>query len=153
MKYEKECTRCSAAFVGKGPAAKYCHECVVIRKAEVKEQQRVYVAAKRAELGLIKKPGSGKGGNPLMGKDHQNYKHGMYVFETLRHRIREEIRCCERCGKDLINVKPYNWCVHHKDHNHWNHIRTNLELLCRSCHAIEHEVGGWEHVNGATTRA
>ena len=45
---------------------------------------------------------------------------------------------CERCGKDLEDATRWKWCVHHKDHDHSNHELSNLELLCKRCHQLEH---------------
>ena len=40
---------------------------------------------------------------------------------------------CERCFQE------YSLLVHHKDRNRQNNEDSNLEVLCMSCHAIEHE--------------
>ena len=149
--FSKKCSVCGVDFIGKGPAAKLCPTHAEESRQKLKERNRNRIAEARASSGKIKKPGVGKGGNPYIGKDHPSYKHGLYTFETLRYRIKQEVRHCERCGVDLQDAKPYSWAVHHKDHNHWNHVRENLELLCKRCHQIEHEC----HANfakGATTR-
>ena len=138
--FQKACKVCGASFIGTGPASKLCPLHKEERLQQIKDATRERIAASRAASGKIKNPGVGKGGNPLTGEANPSYVHGKYVFETLRHEIRQEVHSCERCSKDLINVPPRNWCVHHKDHNHWNHDRANLELLCRRCHAVEHEV-------------
>ena len=148
--FNKVCKDCGQQFIGKGPAAMYCEEHRQAAADRQREKNRIRVAETRARTGAIKKPGSGKGGNPYRGASHPSYKHGMYIFERLRKEVRHEMKNCERCGKDLINVGPSQWCVHHRDHNHWNHTRTNLELLCRRCHAIEHECH-LAFTKGATT--
>jgi len=83
------------------------------------------------------------------GAGHWNYKDGSYTYETVRSEIREAVRYCERCAADLINAKPHGWCVHHRDHNHFNNERSNLELLCKRCHQVEHEC--WRAFESATT--
>ena len=40
---------------------------------------------------------------------------------------------CERCGV------PDARDVHHRDGNHLNNLRENLERICRSCHIREHQ--------------
>ena len=152
MGYSKRCKICDCAFVGKGPAAMYCE----VHQQQAKQIQRrknaLRVAKLRAERGDIKQPGAGKGGNPLTGADHQNYRHGWYMADTLRVRKKAECRYCERCHLDLLDVSRWHWVVHHKDHNHFNNDYSNLELLCKRCHQIEHEC----HLafdKGATTRA
>ena len=151
--FEKKCKRCNESFEGSGPAALYCNGCKTQRALELKEQNRLRVAVARAASGKIQKSGVGKGGNPFRGEVHPTYKHGRYTFERIRYEVREEMKYCERCDKDLINVtKSRQWVVHHKDHDHWNHIRSNLELLCRKCHADEHGHYG-RSPKGATTRA
>lgn len=151
--FEKNCRKCSSSFTGSGPAALYCSACLQIIRLERNEKSRIRMAIERASSGKIKKPGSGKGGNPYKGEPHPSYVHGKYTFERIRYEVRNEIKFCERCSKDLINVdKPRQWVVHHKNHDHWDHVRDNLELLCRKCHADEHGHYG-RQPKGATTRA
>jgi hypothetical protein len=83
------------------------------------------------------------------GENHWNYKDGSYTYETIRGELRQEIRYCERCDKDLLEAKHHNWVIHHRDHNHFNNERSNLELLCKSCHQIEHDCV--KNFEGATT--
>ena len=128
--YNKVCKICGCAFTSEARPTQFCAECKIVRDKE---------NILRNSLKRAKKPGVGKGGNPLKGESNPMYKHGMYVFETLRTEIKEERRFCERCDKDLVDATHYMWVVHHKDHNHWNHELTNLELLCKRCHQVEHE--------------
>lgn len=137
--YNKICTMCNKEFTATGPAGKYCPACQEIRVVQIREEQRIRVAAERAASGKIKYPGVGKGGAPHSGKLNPMYKHGLYVFETLRNEIKESVRYCERCRKDLLEATQHMWVVHHKDHDHWNHVASNLELLCKRCHQVEHE--------------
>lgn len=73
------------------------------------------------------------------GESHWNYKHGKYIFETLSKEIKKTIGFCERCTKDLREATHYLWAVHHKNHDHFDHRKDNLELLCKRCHQIEHD--------------
>lgn len=43
---------------------------------------------------------------------------------------------CERCG--FVAVHPAQLDVHHKDLNHSNNEKENLETLCANCHRLEH---------------
>lgn len=71
--------------------------------------------------------------------EDSQYKNGIGFFLRMRSVIKEERRFCERCGKDLKGVGRYLWAVHHKDHNHYNNILENFELLCKGCHQKEHQ--------------
>lgn len=147
--YEKQCRICGCDFIGTGPAALFCEEHRAEKKAFWKEHNRKYVAETRAASGQIKKPGVGKGGNPNLLHKNPNYKHGFYVAERQRHEVKQR-GDCERCGKDLRYANRWSWCVHHKDHNHSNHDYSNLELLCKRCHQVEHECHK-AFTKGATT--
>ena len=83
------------------------------------------------------------------GEAHWNYKDGSYTYETIRQEIKQQKGECERCALDLSEATHYEWVVHHKDHDHYNNRRDNLELLCKRCHQIEHEC--WKAFEGATT--
>ncbi len=83
------------------------------------------------------------------GESHWNYKDGDYTYETIRTEIRETHRYCGVCSKDLRTATRWKWVIHHKDHNHFNNDIDNLQLLCKSCHAKEHEVNS--NFEGATT--
>lgn len=76
--------------------------------------------------------------NHYRGKDNPQYKNGVGFFSRKREEIKERIGKCERCGKDLTYASHYEWCVHHKDHNHFNNSEDNYELLCKRCHQLEH---------------
>jgi hypothetical protein len=131
--YTKVCN-CGTEFTSTGPAARYCEECRDIRKDEVRKQNRERNARARRANGC--KIGRGA---PL-GELHPNYKHGFYVSQTQTRKYRDKVRYCERCSIDTWELSRWHWVTHHKDHNHSNHSESNLELLCKACHATEHEI-------------
>lgn len=148
--FSKVCITCGCSFIGTGPAARYCPEHQEQNRLRVLREQRERVARVRASTGQIKKPGVGKGGNPHKKEQHPSYRHGFYVAQRQSAEVKARQRYCERCSTDLLNVSRWQWCVHHKDHNHCNHDDTNLELLCKRCHQIEHECH-LAFTKGATT--
>lgn len=128
----KICTKCETEYEPRGPAQKYCADCQEIRKIEVRKQRRECAERKRRERGC--KVGRGA----PRGESHPNYKHGLYVAQTQAPELLARVRYCERCDKDLSEVTKWEWCMHHKDHDHSNHDESNLELLCKRCHQLEH---------------
>ena len=49
--------------------------------------------------------------------EDSQYKNGIGFFRREGSKLKETVRYCERCGKDLKNAGRYSWVVHHKDHN------------------------------------
>lgn len=73
-----------------------------------------------------------KKGYDQKGENNNAYKNGIGTYSEKGF---EELgRMCNRCGSEE------NLCVHHKDENRQNNELTNLEVLCRSCHAKEHQL-------------
>jgi 5-methylcytosine-specific restriction endonuclease McrA len=57
-------------------------------------------------------------------------------FERLRKRvIYEQDEKCNSCGIDEWMSKPISLELEHKDGNHHNNLRDNLEALCPNCHS------------------
>ena len=57
-------------------------------------------------------------------------------FERLRKRvIYEQDGRCNSCGIDSWMDKPISLELEHKDGNHFNDLRENLEALCPNCHS------------------
>lgn len=83
--------------------------------------------------------GVGKGGANAKGTEDSQYKNGIGLFLSVVSTIREEVRFCERCDKDLLYVGIGEWATHHRDHDRSNNVRENFELLCKRCHQLEHE--------------
>lgn len=130
---EKTCITCETTYTPTSRAQLYCTECKVLRAEEIRLRKKKYAELKRREKGC-------KVGQGALGADkHPNYKHGLYVSQTQTRRILESRKNCERCGKYLLGLTQWEWCTHHIDHNHANHAESNLELLCKRCHQIEHK--------------
>jgi len=128
---------CGTMFTPTGPSAKYCKSCAENLRAE---SSRRRTQNYKIRHNLIEKPGVGSGGNQGSGCDHHSYTTGIGCdFQDRRREIKEDRRYCERCDKDLRDAGRYFWCVHHIDHDRTNNSDSNLELLCKRCHQIEHE--------------
>lgn len=137
MKYQdKSCEICTTTFTPKGPSSKYCSSCALERK---REAGRRGTNKYRLVHGLIKNPGVGSGNSQGKGEEHHSYKNGISSFIRKRRDIKNIIRYCERCNKDLSKVNRWGWVIHHKDHNRKNNVDSNFELLCKRCHQIEHD--------------
>lgn len=128
---------CTNSFVPSGPASKFCDNCALERR---RLSSCTRTANYRVRNNLIKKPGVGKGGNNAKGIEDSQYSTGIASFQTIkRSTLKEKISECQRCHTDLSNAGRYEWCVHHIDHSRSNNDYSNLELLCKRCHQIEHE--------------
>lgn len=128
----KPCKVCGAEFTPHSPCAFYCDACriEVLRKNSVRRSRE-----RRLRRGI--KP-VGKGGATQSGPGNPMWIDGRGIFSRMRKIVRSEVSHCERCGKDLTEASRYHWCVHHIDHNRSNNTRENLQMLCKSCHQIEH---------------
>lgn len=136
--YQKRCKTCGCDFLGKGPAARYCSACALEAAEAQKIKNRERTQAYRIKHGLVRNPGVGSGNAQGKGPASPYYKHGWYVADRLRPVVKAR-RYCERCEEDLSSASRWHWVVHHRDHNHYNNVIENLELLCKRCHQIEHE--------------
>ena len=57
--------------------------------------------------------------------------------ENKRRRVFEEQKfCCIKCGISEWFSKPISLELEHKDGNHHNNKRENLEMLCPNCHSL-----------------
>ena len=100
---------------------------------EKRKYQREYMRKYRNSTGC------GSGGNQN-GTDNHNWKDGNRAFGLrMAPKYFKQVRYCERCDKDLLNSKPAERAVHHKDHDRSNNVESNFELLCKRCHQIEHK--------------
>ena len=58
-------------------------------------------------------------------------------FERLRKRvIYEQNECCNRCKRNKWFGEKLTLELEHKDGNHGNNERDNLEVLCPNCHSL-----------------
>jgi hypothetical protein len=137
----KACQCCSVEFVPTGRAQKYCVNCSIQVKRQIRN---LWFSNKRRAEG--KKIGSGS----VKGEGASFYKHGKSVFDRYARERKAELNTCEECAKDLTSVSRWSWVGHHKDHNPFNNTYSNLKILCKRCHQIEHKC--WENFfEGATT--
>lgn len=132
----KACKVCGKTFQPYAPCNLYCPECIPVKIAIKKQKQRE--GQMRRQLKQGRPVGCGRGGNTKKGKEDSSYKYGYSFFRRTSKQMKEEVRYCERCGKDLLNADRYHWCVHHIDHNRYNNVRENYMLLCKRSHQLEH---------------
>lgn len=109
---------------------------------DANERARRYRARKRGESVPLIKPGPKPGYQQSLahaakrarwGPEHHAWK-GKAVSDRIgRKRALRRFRLgpCERCGARGFDR-------HHKDRNPVNNARSNVEILCRRCHAREH---------------
>ena len=138
MYKDKTCKICKTEFTPKAPATLYCDNCAT--PSLTKEYKRKAIMLYRMRQGGHE-IGVGSGNHSLnRGKTSPTYKNGIKAFYAHGKRIKEIVGLCARCGVDIKNVKPSGWATHHKDHNKDNNdVTTNLEVLCKRCHQVEHE--------------
>lgn len=130
MTKPKTCQKCDSLYKPRGPAQKYCSTC----GPQVKRQVRnLWFNFRRREQGI--KIGSGS----VKGEEASGYRHGKSVFDRFAKERKEALQHCEECNKDLSVVSRWGWVGHHIDHNQLNNIYSNLKILCKRCHQIEHE--------------
>ena len=139
---ERPCLDCGTLYQPTGPAAKYCKSCASKRKKAGREREK----AKR-------RTGVGSGNAPSnRGKTHPMYRTGIGMYKKIRDaKFEQQGFKCNRCEKqaDMSNFNPHEWCGHHIDHDRTNNEPDNIEVICKSCHQIEHEC--WKAFEGATT--
>lgn len=128
---EKACENCGKTFLTKGPASKYCESCgPIIHKRKFKESHDKYRRRKGVKVGV------GSGNNQGYGETHHSFKDGIALYQRIVKDNKEPF--CERCHISINYSDSYSWCCHHRDHNRQNNNLSNLELLCKRCHQIEH---------------
>jgi hypothetical protein len=95
-------------------------------KAKIAAALRQYAASPASHLPSLQRSGP----------DHPNWRGGIKPAYDQRVARAAHGDACERCGSTRYVE------VHHKDENRRNSDPSNLEVLCRSCHARVHEHGG-----------
>lgn len=135
----KNCLNCNTEFVQTGRNHKYCLPCA-------KEKTKQAINKWHWKTGHLN--GLGSGGK--LESENQNYRHGLSVFRRwAKEKLKQLTYCCERCGNSIDASKRGTWAGHHKDHNRSNNVKSNLEVLCKQCHQIEHEC--WRAFQSVTT--
>lgn len=142
----KQCLNCRQVYIPTGSCSKFCS--ISCRDEYNKEHNYEVLQAWRRKQGV--QVGVGKGGATGFGKANPYYKNGIGIFHRQAPIIKQQRRYCEFCGKDLLDVTRYEWCLHHRDHDRTNNDPSNWILLCKSCHQIEHKC--WKAFERATTR-
>lgn len=126
---DKTCAHCGAIYTPTGPNSVFC-----ARKCKRKAR---WLAERRS------RPVGSHGGNH--GRPNWNAHLRTSGIALFQHKLRQEAksrRFCERCSTDLLEATSKEWCAHHRDHDRTNNVASNIELLCKRCHQIEHRC--WE---------
>jgi len=134
--YKPKLCACGVEFTPKGPASLRCSTCAKSSAQDAREKAYFKYAKKR---GINYGAGTGNHNSHHKGKDSKCYSSGTGEYVRARVEMLAELKCCERCNKDLQTVGSFERVIHHRDHNRSNNERINLELLCKRCHQIEHE--------------
>lgn len=119
---EKTCEECGKKFSPSSNRQKWCETC----GREIKHEKHL----RRCSKNYYEKYRHLKGYNQK-GVNNNAYKTGVGIYHRKKLSSMEKIQC-ERCGS--LN----HLVVHHKDRDRYNNSLDNLELLCKSCHSIEH---------------
>ena len=127
------CSECHGEYIPTGPAQRYCGVC---GPRLAKLIARRHIDAYRLKMGV--RVGVGSGNGQPKGKEHPQWKNGVSIFLAYRRTVRQLVRYCERCKKDLLNAQTGEWATHHRDHNPNHNEISNFELLCKRCHQLEH---------------
>jgi len=137
----KSCIQCGAGYTPTGPAAKYCECCAHDNRLASREKERVK-----------RNTGVGSGNSPTnRGITHPMYKNGIGMYKKIRNqKLFEQDTKCARCNTDIQVTNPHMWCGHHIDHDRTNNDPSNIEVVCKRCHQIEHDCAS-AFKKGATT--
>ena len=130
-------------LVTKSDIEKYCTNSLTMSKAAYKAKMHYNTFKRYAKMYNCWNPNqSGKGthkkSNSIPIDEILQGKHPTYQTGKLRNRlIKEGIKTyqCECCGISSWNGKPINLELHHIDGNRFNHVISNLQLLCPNCHS------------------
>lgn len=114
------CPACHVLFQATGPAAKFCKECSEFRQRSL---AKFHARAKRT--------GAGSGGQNMGAATVHNYR-----YRYLTKLYIKQKGLCTSC-KDSFPESVL--LVHHLDEDRNNNVETNLELMCKRCHQVEHE--------------
>jgi hypothetical protein len=141
---ERACNICSSVYLPTGSCSKYCPVCRPIETKRVANE-----GIKRWGFAKGYLNGKGSGSATGKGKDNHMYTYGVANFQQYARERKATIGLCEVCGKDIKHATHYEWVGHHKDHDRTNNDISNLLLICKRCHQIEHTC--WKAFEGVTT--
>lgn len=114
--WSKRCPSCSKVFFTSVRHQKYCSSsCAVKASAAHKIQRKAYIESRDTEK--------------LRSACH-NVSRKVIALLISKGIVKEQCSMCG-CTKGLE--------VHHKDVNYLNNMPSNLELLCKACHAKAHK--------------
>lgn len=111
---EKQCIRCNKVFLPTGASQKRCSGCA---KEHTKESMKEYHKQRYIRKGY--KQG---------GTSNNNWKGGIATYRNLIEKT-----ACAKCSgeKSLL--------IHHVDEDRYNNDVSNLQVLCKRCHQIQHK--------------
>ncbi len=155
----KNCKKCDKEFEPKKGLINYCSlECRNSRVWSDEDKQKKSVSAKNSEKvkkSNINRPKEfwNKIGR-IRKENHRNkileLEYDMLSFESLRYRILyEQHEKCNKCGLNEWLGQKLILELEHKDGNHGNNTRENLEMLCPNCHSL---TGTWRGRNKTDKR-
>lgn len=138
----KFCSRsCSAKYTGQQTASKLAPntECAFCGKKFRKRPSRL---ANKSGLHFCcreHKDQAQRLENGLLALQPDHYGNGSYHSTYREIAFRNGLKVCAGCGFDK---HPEVLQVHHKDRDRTNNDPSNLEILCPTCHEIEHFQAG-----------
>lgn len=139
----KECLKCKTLHDKLG---EFCsRSCANSRAWTVEDKRKKSESAKKSEKVKAHNKTIGKESYAKMVETKRN-KHRETIlksdyselsYESLRFRVLyEQSSRCNRCGLNEWLGQEITLELEHKDGNHHNNDRCNLELLCPNCHAL-----------------
>lgn len=108
------CAKCGDKAERNSNVQKYCDDCGDIRKKSYNKD----AAAKKRGLKLSYTKSSKQNG----------FKDGIGIYRQLKDK-----KFCTKCKSQK------NLLIHHKDEDRTNNHPSNLEVLCKRCHQVEHQ--------------
>jgi hypothetical protein len=152
----KECPKCKNIHDKNGDFC--CRSCANSRTWSDKDKKKKSESAKNSEKVILANQNKNKEIYLKIAetkkKNHKekilNSEYSELSFESLKSRILYEQDCkCNRCGLKEWLGQDIPLELEHKDGNHHNNERDNLEILCPNCHAL---TDTWRGRNKTKTR-
>lgn len=142
----KTCKKCNKEFEPRKGLNNYCSlGCRNSRVWSDDDKQKKSTSAKNSEK--VKKSNENRPKElwekigRIRKENHKNrileLDYDLLSFDSLRYRILyEQHEKCNRCGFNEWMGEKLILELEHKDGNHNNNIRENLEMLCPNCHSL-----------------